>query len=71
MTQLQQITVEEHIFDEFALATLTFFHAPPQLTLFHLPTSFFVHFYPLATQLLHHVHGKRFPRLSTPDIHIR
>ena len=24
MTQLQQITVEEHIFGEFALATLTF-----------------------------------------------
>ena len=42
-TQLQQITVEEHLFGEFVLATLTFGPCTSKsdhLTLFSLPTTF-------------------------------
>ena len=35
-----------------------------------LPLSFCAHFYPLAPQLQHHLHGRLFLKLSTPYIHL-
>ena len=39
-TQLQQITVQEHIFDEFALAPLTFGPFTPPTDIFHFTYHF-------------------------------
>ena len=46
-------------------------HLPNWHFSLYLPLSFCDNFYPLAPRLLHHLPGKLFPKLSTPDLHLR
>ena len=70
-TQLQHITVQEHLFGEFALATLTFgpFTSPTETSPFTYHFRL-CHSYLPVPKMHPQLRGRQFPTPSTPDQHL-